>query len=231
MALAVTNSASLADATDLASYNFAVAAPAGTSWLIVDVFNRFLTPPEVNVPTLSGGGLTYQLELTQNGPQPINRRLSRYTAQIAGASPGAFTLTVDFAGQVQTSSCVEVNEVTGYAGDPIVQTTFGFGGSFVLPFLPRYEVRGKLEEFSSNLNRPLMTNQNANTAAYTPKEGYTLLGAGQAGADARCQSIWHATEPDPFPSAFLGSDQNVIWIASELRAEDTPVRRREGMLS
>ena len=207
MALGASNRANFQSAADATSYNVSVSAPNSDCWLVIDVFSRHATV-NPNLPTLSGGGLTYTPEA--NVLSATVRRLSRTVAKIT-TSPGAYTLVADFAGQTQTQCMVHVTEITGgdtsdilVNGNSLTNTGTGVTSGSVT-----------LGAFADAGDRPLLAIAVTGGVTITPEA--TELAEATAGENITLETSWDAAVADLTPSASWGVSDDFLAIASELR--------------
>lgn len=210
MALAFTNVEVVTSPADASSYNSPLnSSPADDSWLVFDLISR-VASGDPNIPTLSGGSLTYTQEAT-TAAGTTNRRLTRFVAQIVGASPGAYTLTADFAAQTQTLCFWHITNITGgdtsdifVDGNSLTNSGTGTSGSVTL------------SAFASTDNRPLFAIVKGQaTEAFT--EGGVEL-ADPAGTEGyRLSTSYYATA-ETVPSASWVT--SAVWaaIAGEVKA-------------
>src|SRR5260221_1561104 len=101
MAVAITNLTS-GTAGSVSSVNTASISPAGNKLILVSVGNM-VNSGTVNIPTVSGDGLTFVQINTQRG-QSNTWCTTIFRAMVASPSSGA--LTIDFAGQSQAGGII-----------------------------------------------------------------------------------------------------------------------------
>jgi hypothetical protein len=211
VALAATNIGASTSGVDGAIYTVNVSAPTSDSWLVVDIFIRNTTTT-VTTPALSGGGLTYNLE-TRIDSATV-RTLFRFIAQV-GASPGAFTLTVDATQANAQSQCqIHVTQVTGGdIGDLLVfthaATNTGTSAS------------NTLNAFANSANRHIQSVVNILGEAIDPEATSTELAENAQTENARLETNW-GTVADTSPSATWATSVAWLAIASEMAVAGTP---------
>ena len=212
MALAITNRVANGQDADATSFNFSVAAPSSNCWLIVDVVARRGAGPIT--PTVSGGSLTYNQEAVVTSS--TNDRLTRFTAWV-GTSPGAYTLTVDFAGNTMIYCHCHVNEITG--GD----TSDIFVNSNSLTATGASTTASvTLNAFGSTDNRPLLAVQINGNKDVVPEGGHTQIAESVNDATfVRLYTGWHDTSADTTPSATWTGSETYTAIASEIKVAVT----------
>jgi hypothetical protein len=211
MTLAITSLIDALVTTDLSTYVSASFAPTPGRWLVLDIGSDFATAP--NIPTLtdSGPGLSYIQEATIVGGfgGGVHRRVTRFYAW-TGTAPGSFTVTMDYASQVQTECEWVFYEIFGAdLTDPFVQS--------VTNTLSNSTPTATLAPFISTANRPLATAGAGTT--YDSVDG-TQIGLPR-GSGNTIISWWHPITADQTISAKLSVTAEWKMIASEIRDAGT----------
>lgn len=140
--------------------------PSPDSVLIVWVLS-FILFGSPNIPTVSGGGLTYTRQSTNTFSTTI--RVSTFTAP-CGSSPGTFVVTAAFGGQNQSGgAAIRVMETNGAdPTTPWVQSKFGTGTS-TAPSSGNFAAG-----VAAGNSICAFVFANSSTATFTPGVGYTI---------------------------------------------------------
>ena len=203
--------------TDATSYTTASISPPGERLIVAFVTSRLGTTP--NAPTLTGNGLTW-VQINTTAAQNERQSLFRAT----GPAPTSGTVTIDFAGQTQTSAAwhflwINGADVSGAGSRAIGQSNTTSGANVTT-------LTVTLSAFADPSNRPLAGfGKGQNTQDNTPESGWveptTEVGGTPSGLTASVQ--WNQNSADATATVSWASGADGGGVAVEIRAD--PHRR------
>lgn len=205
MAITVTSRLAEHKSNDATSYSFGPMTVTAGTWLVIDLYSQRVGAPAT--PTLSGGGLTYNLEATAY--YVGGRKLHRYYAWTIDVT--SLTIGVSFGAETQVCCGMAVTELGGVdASDPFVQTvTNGTAGA------TSGDVT--LSAYAHADNRFILSLYHASNEATT--EDHTQISDVAGTLENSALSIsWHATTQDLTPGCSWTTSVGWQAIGSEVKA-------------
>ena len=197
--------------TDAATYTTQTLVPGQDRWLVIDVANGTASGT-AGSPVLTGLGLSFTQESTI---VQTTRRLTRFYARL-GSTPTSGTITIDFAGVVQSMCDWSIYELTGLSvSDPFVQSD-AKGATAT-------SVSHTLAAFASPNNRALIATWHGANEVTTEEVGYTNISdRRESGTPPQALAVsWNANVEDTTPSYSWSTSSGYRSIASELNTLTT----------
>ena len=207
MAITITNRHAEVKTADATSYSFGPITVTASRWLVVDVGNGKASAT-ASLPTLSGGGLTYNQEATQT-VNSDTKRITRFYVWTAAVT--SVTIVADLGGVTHENGAMVVNELNGVdLTDPFTQTVTGtaLGTTYTVT----------LAAYTGTDSRPLIAFGTWPNSVASVEAGYTSLNNTTGGTEHTIGSSWHSSTQDTTPS-WTGTNRFHGVIASEVKAE------------
>lgn len=220
MAIAATSLEGAASASNASSYATGSITPTANRLVLAAVSNFRGGSGAIEIPTLTGNGLTWvQVATVQSANANLGRRVTVFRAM--GASPSAGAVTIDFAGATQSNcawSIIEFSDIDTSGTDgsgAVVQSktasnTTGTAGTA--------DFDAAFGDAVNNATYSALTMGGGGTDVITHEAGFTELHEVQPTGEAqRLHSMWRLAE-DQTPAPTWVNSLHWAQVAIEIKA-------------